>query len=195
MRFDDFRYLILSDLYRIAGTDSRRAFLKHFFFGEAFTYNVWLRTACYLKRSGTLGRPLYVLAWLLLRRAKFRYGISISEHTKIGAGFYIGHFGAIIVSPQAVIGRNCNISQGVTIGRSNRGERAGVPTIGDNVYIAPGAKIIGGVRVGNNVAIGANAVVISDIPDNSVAVGVPAKVRPGGSEGYVNRVDYDAVRR
>ncbi|MEN1925807.1 serine acetyltransferase [Luteimonas sp. MJ293] len=193
MKFNEFRYLILSDLYRIAGTDSPRAFLKHFFFGEAFTYNVWLRAARYVRGWGRPGFPLYALVWLLLRRAKFRYGISISEHTRIGPGFYIGHFGGIIVHPDAVIGRNCNISQGVTIGQSNRGARVGVPVIGDNVYIAPGAKIVGGVRIGNNVAIGANAVVIADVPDNSVAVGVPAKVHAGGSQGYVNRTDYDAT--
>ena len=74
-----------------------------------------------------------------------------------------------------MIGNNCTIFQGVTIG-SVRGPKGGVPTIGNNVVICSGAKIIGKVNVGNDVIIGAGAVVVNDIPDNSVAVGVPAKI-------------------
>jgi len=91
----------------------------------------------------------------------------------IGEGFYIGHFGGIIISPLARIGINCNISQGVTIGISGNGDKRGVPTIGDNVYIGAGAIIIGKITIGNNVRIGANAVVHKDIPDNSTVVVYP----------------------
>jgi serine O-acetyltransferase len=91
-----------------------------------------------------------------------------------------------------VIGRNCNISPGVILGKGNRGKNRGYPTLGDNVYIGPGAKIVGGVKIGNNVAIGANCVVTKDIPDGSVVVGVPGRViSQKGSEGYVNRTDYE----
>lgn len=94
-----------------------------------------------------------------------------------------------MISAGADIGENCNISQGVTIGVVNRGPKAGAPSIGDRVYIGPGAKIIGNIKIGNDVAIGANAVVTKDIPDNAVAVGVPAKVISyEGSAGYINRV-------
>ena len=121
----------------------------------------------------------------------FKFGIQISHEAEIGPGFYIGHFGQIVVNGSVKIGKNCNISQGVTIGVSNRGKHAGVPVVGDNVYIGPGAKIIGNVMVGNNVAIGANAVVTKNIPDNGVAVGVPATVVSyNGSRGYVNNVHY-----
>jgi serine O-acetyltransferase len=93
-----------------------------------------------------------------------------------------------VVSDQAVIGSNVNISQGITIGRTNRGEKQGVPTIGDEVYIGPGAKIIGKINIGNNITIGANAVVTSDIPNNACVAGIPAKIISyAGSEGYVNR--------
>jgi serine O-acetyltransferase len=69
-----------------------------------------------------------------------------------------------------------------------------VPVIGDNVYIGPGAKIIGRVNMGSGVAIGANAVVTKDVPDNAVVVGVPAKVISyNGSKGYINKTDYDKV--
>lgn len=108
---------------------------------------------------------------------------------KIGEGFYIGHWGQIFISSQAVIGDNCNISQGVTIGVSNRGDNIGAPVIGDRVYIGPGVKIFGKVTIGNDVAIGANAVVTKDIPDNSVAVGIPARViSTEGSHGYIQNI-------
>lgn len=96
--------------------------------------------------------------------------------TKIGKGFYIGHFSGIVVSGAAIIGDNCNISQGVTIGVAGKGENRGVPQIGNNVYMAAGAKLIGKIKIGNNVAIGANAVVTHDVPENAVVVGIPAKV-------------------
>ena len=116
------------------------------------------------------------------------YGIQIPWGTHIGKGFYIGHFGTIVVNGGAVIGDNVNISQGVTIGQTNRGKRKGVPVIGNGVYIGPGAKVIGKVTIGNNVAIGANAVVTEDVPDNACVAGVPAKiVSMNGAEGYVGR--------
>ena len=81
-----------------------------------------------------------------------------------------------------------NISQGVTIGQVNRGKYQGVPTIGNGVYIGPGAKVIGKISIGSNVAIGANAVVTTDVPDNACVAGVPARViSMDGADGYVNR--------
>lgn len=97
-----------------------------------------------------------------------------------------------MINLKSRIGKNCNISQGVTLGVVNRGENKGYPTIGDDVYIGPGAKIVGSVNIGNNVAIGANCVVTKDVPDNSVVVGIPGKViSQNGSQGYVNRTGYD----
>lgn len=139
-------------------------------------------------RENKLLLPLHIFARLRLRHYQFKYGIQIPSRTKIGRGFYIGHFGGIVVNGATVIGKNCNISQGVTIGQANRGPRKGCAIIGDNVYIGPGAKIVGHVNIGNNVAIGANAVVTKDIPDNAVVAGVPARIiSMDGSEGYINR--------
>lgn len=98
------------------------------------------------------------------------WGIDIPRGCRIGPGLYIGHFGGITVSPSAVIGSNCNLSHDVTIGLAGQGAERGVPVIGDDVYIAPGAKLFGRIRVGNNVKIGANAVVHRDVPDNAVVV-------------------------
>jgi serine O-acetyltransferase len=124
-------------------------------------------------------------------RFQVKFGIAISYKEEIGPGLYIGHHGGIVTNDKASIGANCNLSHGVTIGVTRRGEHEGVPKIGDNVYIGPGAKIIGQIVVGNNAAIGANCVVTKDVPENGVVVGVPGKViSSAGSEGYINYIDY-----
>ncbi len=113
-------------------------------------------------------------------------GINIKPDTTIGPGLYLGHWGQIFLHPQAVIGRNCNISHEVTIGLGRREGRWGVPTIGDRVYIAPGAKIFGPIRLGDGTVVGANAVVNSDTDPNAVVAGVPARViSHEGSGDYI----------
>lgn len=103
-------------------------------------------------------------------------GIHIEPELDVGPGFYIGHFGSIFIGGKTRYGKFCNISQGCTIGYGGRGEKLGLPELGDFVYIAPGAKIFGKIKIGDHVAIGANAVVTKDLPDNAVAVGIPASV-------------------
>jgi serine O-acetyltransferase len=188
-----YRHLVMSDLYRIDGDVSMRSFLKQVTRGLSFKFIFWMRTAAILRTAGPGWRMLYPVARAMYRRYMFKFGISIPYQTPIGSGFYIGHFGGIVVSSGATIGANCNISQGVTIGQINRGAKKGTPHIGDNVYIGPGAKVLGHISIGNNVAIGANAVVINDVPDNAVVVGVPARlISHDGSADYINRTDYPA---
>lgn len=131
------------------------------------------------------------MARLMLWHYKFKLGISIPHSTKIGPGFYIGHFGGITVNGETQIGTNCNLSHGVTIGRANRGAKTGVPVIGDHVFIGPGAMIFGAVRIGNHVAIGANSVITNDVEDNAVVI-CPRSVivSHDGSAGYVNWTEY-----
>ncbi|MDU0960911.1 MAG: serine O-acetyltransferase [Bradyrhizobium sp.] len=104
-------------------------------------------------------------------------GIELPCEAEIGRNFVIDHFGGIIVSGYTRIGDNCRIRNGVTIGL-RRVEEKVAPVIGDNVDIGAGAKLLGPIRIGNNVVIGANAVVITDVPDDSIAVGVPAIIKP-----------------
>lgn len=101
-------------------------------------------------------------------------GISLPRGCKIGNGFVIFHFGAIALNENVIIGKNCTLRQGVTIG--NRKYLTDVPIIGDNVNIGAGAVIIGDIKIGNNVDIGANSVVLIDVPDNHIAVGNPARI-------------------
>lgn len=117
-------------------------------------------------------RPLYMV---LKRAVEIYSGASISPRAVIGQGLYINHFGSIFVGA-VVIGENCNLSHEVTLGVAGRGGQRGMPTLGNRVYIAPGAKIIGQVTIGDDVAVGANAVVTKSIPDCAVVAGVPAKI-------------------
>lgn len=105
----------------------------------------------------------------------FVHDTHIDISADIGPGFYIGHYGGIWVGP-VKIGPHCNISHNVTIGVGGNGDFRGVPEIGGNVYIGPGAVLFGKITVGDNAAIGANAVVSKSIPENAVVVGNPARV-------------------
>ena len=91
----------------------------------------------------------------------------------MGGGIVLIHGHGTIINKFSVIGENCTIYHGVTIGGL---ENEWPPKIGDNVYIGCGAKILGNIRIGNNVKIGAGAVVVHDVPDNATVVGVPAKI-------------------
>ena len=192
MKYREFIYLVKSDLYRYAHDSNISNFIHHILLCPGYKYSFWMRTCAFLKSNPLFRYSIFPFAWLILRHFEYKYGISIPYQTQIGSGFYIGHFGGIVVNRNAVIGRNCNFSHQVTLGVANRGSRRGYPVIGDNVYIGPGAKVIGNVNVGNNVAIGTNCVVTKDAPENSVIVGVPGKiVSLEGSTGYVNNTDYD----
>jgi serine O-acetyltransferase len=130
-----------------------------------------------LQAARELPRPLRVPFQVLHLGVKLLTGIELQPGARIGPGLWIGHFGGIVVSTHAVIGARCNLSQGVTLGIA-RGDdgRFGAPSLGDRVYVGPGAKVVGPVRVGDDVAIGANAVVVKDVPAGVTVGGVPAKV-------------------
>jgi len=193
MNFRECRYLILSDFYRITGNTSSRSLSRELLFGSSYKYNFWMRFCRYARTSNILIKWLiYPIARLMLGHYTYKLGISVPYTIDIGSGFYIGHYGGIVVNAFSHIGKNCNISHGVTLAEANRGRNKGYPTIGDNVYIGPGAKIIGAVKVGNHVAIGANCVLTRNVPDHAVVVGVPGKVISyQGSEGYVEKTDYE----
>ncbi|WP_053375561.1 serine O-acetyltransferase [Paenibacillus sp. FJAT-27812] len=189
MRFKELKLFWFSDLYRYE--ESEKVSMKKVFYRQfmlpGFHYMFWFRLCRYLRLKSKVWYPFYAFSMVMLQRYKYKYGISISPATDIGKGFYIGHYGGIVISSKAKIGDNCVIMQGVTIGASNRGKSKGVPTIGNNVYMGAGAKIIGAITIGDHAAIGANAVVTRDVPNNGVVSGIPAEVvSMQGSEGYIS---------
>ncbi|WP_249780919.1 DapH/DapD/GlmU-related protein [Bradyrhizobium sp. dw_78] len=125
-----------------------------------------------------MARKLFSLIYkVLFKLIQILTGIELPCEAQIGRNFVIDHFGGIIISGYAQFGDNCRVRNGVVIGL-RRVEEKSAPIIGDNVDIGAGAKLLGPIRIGNNVLIGANAVVLCDVPDNSIAVGVPARVKP-----------------
>lgn len=115
-------------------------------------------------------------------------GVSIAPQATIGPGLYVGHFGGVVVNGDAVLGANTNLSQGVTIGVGGRGDARGVPRIGDRCYVGPGAKLFGSITLGDDVAVGANAVVTRSAEARSVLAGSPARVV--GHAGSLDFVQY-----
>jgi serine O-acetyltransferase len=118
--------------------------------------------------------------------AGWAMGIYLAPTAKIGPGLYIGHWGGIRVGPTAVLGENCNLSPGVIVGFGIKDGVRGEPVLGDRVYVAAGAKVFGPIKVGSDVAVGANAVVCRDVPTHVSVGGVPARViSQRGSGDYI----------
>ena len=134
---------------------------------------------------------LYSLARWNSQCGRFWTGIEIHPGAKIGSGLFIDHGMGIVVGETAVIGNNCTIYHGVTLGGTGHGKGKRHPTIGDNVLIGAGAKLLGPFYVGNNVMIGANAVVLSEVPDSATVVGVPGKIVRVEGKPVSHAVDLD----
>ena len=130
--------------------------------------------------------PLSFLYKTLKLLSQILTGIDLPCEVTIGRRLQIDHFGGIIISGDTVLGDDVIIRNGVTIGLKRTGER-GAPVIGNRVDIGAGAKVLGAIRIGDDVVIGANAVVITDVPSNSLAVGVPARIIPRKSEPQINK--------
>ncbi|MFT3790718.1 MAG: hypothetical protein QM741_06505 [Rudaea sp.] len=137
-----------------------------------YRYGRWTRAI----RPLLLSYPFKLVYRILNTLVEILFGISVSTNFEIGPGFYIGHFSCIFV--HGTLGRNCAVGQGVTIGSKGAGKSNGNPQIGDNVYIGAGAKVLGRIRVGNDVIVGANTVVVKDVPDRTRVVGSPAIMTP-----------------
>ena len=172
-------------LYRYAGKTDFITFLKTWYGRPEYRFIFYYRLA-----QAYAGKPvLGFLSRFFLKRISYRFHIQIGPETKIGEGFLIGHFGNMGISPYAVIGRNFNMANGVCIGQSNRGALKGAPTIGDDVWVGANAVIIGNIKIGNDVLIAPGAFVNFNVPDHSVVIGNPGKVRPvrNATKGYINR--------
>ena len=123
-------------------------------------------------------RKHFFISRFLCEKAKRKTGIEIHPGATIGDGLFIDHGTGVVIGETAIIGNNVTMFHGVTLGGSGTptSEKKRHPTVGDNVFIGCGAKLLGNITIGSNVKIGANAVIINDVPSNVTVVGAPGKI-------------------
>jgi serine O-acetyltransferase len=178
---------IQSDLYRYTGDISSNQFYKQLLLNTGFRYTFILRKCAFLKKDTLLRKLSYYFYYFLWHHYSIKYSIHIHPKTKIGYGLYLGYGENITITEFAAIGNNVNINHGATIGRTNRGNNKGAPTIGDCVWIGTNAVVVGNISIGNNVLIAPLSHVNFDVPENAVVAGNPAKIISyNGTEGYIN---------
>jgi len=160
--------------------DLRRYGMRRPFLKEQSIWAVWVyRFGRRIDRrpEGAPKRALTALYWLMFRIVETLVGVSLPKSAVIGPGLRIWHFGGIFIHPDVVIGSNCTLRQGVTIG--NRIVDGPVPVLGDDVELGAYAQVLGGVRLGSRSRIGAMSVVLTDVPEGATAVGAPARIISG----------------
>jgi serine O-acetyltransferase len=121
-------------------------------------------------------RGHYFIARMISQRSRKKTGIEIHPGAKIGKGLFIDHGCGVVIGETSEIGDNCTIYQGVTLGGTGKDSGKRHPTLGNNVMVGAGAKVLGPFLVGDNSKIAANSVVLKEVPPNSTAVGVPARI-------------------
>jgi serine O-acetyltransferase len=181
--------------YRVTNDPALRTLFLSQGFWASCVYRI---SRAALERGGIaawLARPLAALAQ---KAVEIVTGISLPPACEVGDGLYIGHYGSIIVSPQARIGHNCSLAQNVTIGVAPSSEGRGAPTIGNRVFIGAHSVIVGRITVGDDAVVCAGSVVTKSVPARAVAMGNPARVVSyDGSFDYVlyDGMDVDPGRR
>lgn len=161
---------------------------------EIFFMYSGFHAVCWYKLSHFLYKhKRFALARYVSQTARFWTGIEIHPGAKIGHGLFIDHGMGVVIGETTEIGDNCTIYQGVTLGGTGKDVGKRHPTIGNNVVIGSGAKVLGPFRVGDNSKIAANAVVLTEIPDNSTCVGVPARVVKINNQKVKPAQDLDQI--
>jgi len=139
---------------------------------------------------------LFFLARLISQISRFFTGIEIHPGATIGKGLFIDHGMGVVIGETAEVGDNVTLYHGVTLGGTGKDKGKRHPTVGNNVIIGSGAKVLGPINIGDNVKIGANAAVLHHIPANSTAVGIPAKVVRYEKKASVIEIrDYNGVKK
>ena len=138
----------------------------------------------------------YFLARWVSQRGVRKTGIEIHPGAQIGKGLFIDHGNGVIIGETAILGDNVTLYQGVTLGGTGKDVGKRHPTIGNNVLIGCGAKILGPFKVGDNARIAANSVVLGEVPENATAVGIPAQIVriAGQTTHYADEVDQTSVK-
>lgn len=140
-------------------------------------------------------KKLYFIARVVSQFARFLTGIEIHPGARIGKGLFIDHGMGVVIGETAQVGDNVTIYHGVTLGGTGKEKGKRHPTVGDNVVIGAGAKILGPVYIGTGAKVGANAVVLKDVPCNSTAVGIPAKIIGVKPNTIIEIKDYKGRRQ
>ena len=156
----------------LARYDANRPFFKEQSLWAIWSYRYGRRVDA--MQSGVAKKLHTTFYWLSFRFIETITGISLPKAASIGGGLRIWHFGSIFINHQVMMGKNCTLRHGVTIG--NREEDGPVPIIGNNVDFGAYAQVLGGITIGDNCKIGAMSLVLCDVPSGATAVGVPARI-------------------
>lgn len=141
-----------------------------------FLYSGFKAIRAYRKANWCYRHNLKFLARWISQHSRHKTGIEIHPGATIGKGLFIDHGMGVVIGETTIIGDNCTIYQNVTLGGTGKDHGKRHPTLGNDVLVGSGAKVLGPINIGNNARIAAGAVVLNDVPDNSTAVGIPAKV-------------------
>ena len=152
-----------------------------------FQYSGFKAVRAYRKANWFYRHNMKFIARFISQNARRRTGIEIHPGATIGKNLFIDHGMGVVIGETTIIGDNCTLYQGVTLGGTGKDHGKRHPTLGDNVLIGAGAKVLGPFRVGDNARVAAGAVVLSEVPNDATAVGVPARVvRIGGQRIFDN---------
>lgn len=143
---------------------------------EVFLYPSFKVMLSYRRAHKAYLKGHYFRARLISQRAVRRTGIEIHPGARIGKGLFIDHGNGVIIGETTIIGDNCTLYQGVTLGGTGKEQGKRHPTLGNNVMVSAGAKVLGSFKIGDNSKIGAGSVVLEEVPANSTVVGVPGRV-------------------
>lgn len=158
----------------------------------AMLYSGFHAIMAYRVANKLYNKEKYTTARLISQTARFLTGVEIHPGATIGKGLFIDHGSGVVIGETTVIGDNCTLYQGVTLGGTGKDSGKRHPTLGDNVMVGAGAKVLGNIKVGSDSKIAAGAVVLGSVPENSTAVGIPAHiVRRDGKK--VSKIDLDQV--
>ncbi len=159
-----------------------------------FLYSGFKAVRAYRTANWFFRHNMKFIARMISQHARFKTGIEIHPGATIGKGLFIDHGMGVVIGETAEIGDNCTIYQGVTLGGTGKDQGKRHPTLGNNVLVGSGAKVLGPFKVGDNARIAAGAVVLTEVPENATAVGVPAKVvRVNGEKVDCSSTSLDQI--
>lgn len=178
MTYAKYKYLMRADYQRISVIyGGEKYILLKILLYTHLNLIFFFRTASYLRNKRNIfARIIYNVIKFIYYRKQLITGIQLPIGTEVGGGLHFIHFSDIVIAASSIIGENCTILNGVTLGHSFSARKDGTPTLGDNVVVFTGAKLLGAIHIGNRAVIAANAVVTKDVPENCIVAGNPARI-------------------